>query len=402
MKSEIPDGLVIANDTKILFLILDGLGGLQNDEHGGTELEVAQTPNLDALAARSSCGLSTPIAPGVTPGSGPGHFALFGYDPIETNIGRGVQEAAGMEFPLQEKDVAVRFNFATVDKEGKVIDRRAGRISTEDNERICEALRRNITLGSEIEMFIETVKEHRGVLVLRGDGLSAAIEDTDPQQVGLMPLDPVPAEPEAASTAALVKEFISQAKEVLSKEEKANMLLFRGFSKNTGFRSMKERFGLDAVAIASYPMYKGVAHLLGMTVVPDLSTIHDEIAALKAHYEKFDFFFFHVKYTDSRGEDGDFDAKVKVIEEVDGLVPEILSLSFDVVVVTGDHSTPAKMASHSWHELPVLIAAKDCRVDRVTQFDEISCIQGALGNVRSKDLMTLALAHAHRLEKFGA
>ena len=402
MKSEIPDSLVIANDTKILFLILDGLGGLQNDEHGGTELEVAQAPNLDALAARSSCGLSTPIAPGVTPGSGPGHFALFGYDPIETNIGRGVQEAAGIGFPLQAKDVAVRFNFATVDEEGKVIDRRAGRIATEDNERICEALRRNITLGSEIEMFIETVKEHRGVLVLRGDGLSAAIEDTDPQQVGLMPLDPVPAEPEAAPTAAVVKDFISQAKEVLSKEEKANMLLFRGFSKNIDFRSMKERFGLDAVAIASYPMYKGVAHLLGMTVVPDLATIHDEIAALKAHYEKFDFFFFHIKYTDSRGEDGDFDAKVKVIEEVDGLLPEILSLSFDVVVVTGDHSTPAKMASHSWHELPVLIAAKDCRVDRVTQFDELSCIQGALGNVRSKDLMTLALAHAHRLEKFGA
>ena len=402
MKSEIPDSLVIANDTKILFLILDGLGGLQNDEHGGTELEVAQAPNLDALAARSSCGLATPIAPGVTPGSGPGHFALFGYDPIETNIGRGVQEAAGIGFPLQAKDVAVRFNFATVDEEGKVIDRRAGRIATEDNERICEALRRNITLGSEIEMFIETVKEHRGVLVLRGDGLSAAIEDTDPQQVGLMPLDPVPAEPEAAPTAAVVKDFISQAKEVLSKEEKANMLLFRGFSKNIDFRSMKERFGLDAVAIASYPMYKGVAHLLGMTVVPDLATIHDEIAALKAHYEKFDFFFFHIKYTDSRGEDGDFDAKVKVIEEVDGLLPEILSLSFDVVVVTGDHSTPAKMASHSWHELPVLIAAKDCRVDRVTQFDELSCIQGALGNVRSKDLMTLALAHAHRLEKFGA
>jgi 2,3-bisphosphoglycerate-independent phosphoglycerate mutase len=402
MKPEIPDSLVITGDTKILFLILDGVGGLQNDEHGGTELEVAKTPNLDALAARSSCGLSTPIAPGVTPGSGPGHFALFGYDPIETNIGRGVQEAAGIGFPFQARDVAVRFNFATVDEEGKVMDRRAGRISTEDNERICDALRRNITLGPEIEMFIETVKEHRGVLVLRGDGLSAAIEDTDPQQVGLMPLDPVPAEPEAAPTVAVVKEFIAQAKKVLSKEEKANMLLFRGFSKNIDFRSMKERFGLDAVAIASYPMYKGVAHLLGMTVIPDLATIEDEIAALKAHHDKFDFFFFHVKYTDSRGEDGDFAAKVKVIEEVDGLLPEILSLSFDVVVVTGDHSTPATMASHSWHELPVLIAAEDCRVDRVTQFDEISCIQGSLGRFLSKDLMTLALAHAHRLEKFGA
>lgn len=402
MKSQIPDSLIITNDSKILFLILDGLGGLQDQEYGGTELEVAKTPNLDALAAQSSCGLLTPIAPGITPGSGPGHFALFGYDPIETNIGRGVQEAAGIGFPLQAKDVAVRFNFATVDREGKVIDRRAGRISTEDNERICEALRRNITLGSDIEMFIETVKEHRGVLVLRGDGLSAAIEDTDPQQVGLMPLDPVAVEPEAARTAALAKEFISQAKKVLAKEASANMLLFRGFSKNIGFPSLKERFGLNAVAIASYPMYKGVAHLLGMRVVPDLTTIPEEIEALKAHYEAFDFFFFHVKYTDSRGEDGDFAAKVKVIEEFDKVLPEILSLSFDVIVVTGDHSTPAKMARHSWHELPVLIAAEACRVDRVAQFDEISCIQGALGHVRSKDLMTLALAHAHRLEKFGA
>jgi len=402
MKSEIPDSLIIANDSKILFLILDGLGGLQDREHGGTELQVARTPNLDALAAKSSCGLLTPIAPGITPGSGPGHFALFGYDPIETNIGRGVQEAAGIGFPLQAKDVAARFNFATVDEEGKVIDRRAGRISTEDNQRICEALRRNITLGSEIEMFIETVKEHRGVLVLRGDGLNAAIEDTDPQQVGLMPLEPVAVAPEAARTVAVVKEFISQAKKVLAKETKANMLLFRGFSKNIGFPSMEERFGLNAVAIASYPMYKGVAHLLGMRVVPDLTTVSEEIAALKALYQKFDFFFFHVKYTDSRGEDGDFAAKVKVIEEIDRLLPDIVSLSFDVIVVTGDHSTPAKMASHSWHELPVLIAAESSRVDRVTQFDEISCIQGALGHLRSKDLMTLALAHARRLEKFGA
>ncbi|MBW1679467.1 MAG: 2,3-bisphosphoglycerate-independent phosphoglycerate mutase [Deltaproteobacteria bacterium] len=402
MYHEILNSLIIKNDTKILFLILDGVGGLAVEEYGGTELQVAKTPNFDGLARQSSCGLLTPIAPGITPGSGPGHFALFGFDPIKANIGRGVQEAAGIGFPFQDKDVAARFNFATIDNEGKVIDRRAGRIPTEENERVCEKLRQNINLGSKVEVIIKTVKEHRGVLVLRGEGLSDEIEDTDPKHVGLLPLDPIPLKPEAGKTAELLKEFITQAKKVLADEKKVNMILLRGVAKNKGYPSMKERFGLNAVAIAAYPMYKGIANLLGMTVIPDLLNIEDEIKALKTNYEKFDFFFFHVKYTDSRGEDGNFAEKVKVIEGVDKLLPDILSLNFDVVVVTGDHSTPAKMAEHSWHELPVLIWADVCRVDTVTKFDEISCIQGALGHLPTKDLMTLALAHARRLEKFGA
>ena len=402
MSTEVLDRLIIENDTKILFLILDGLGGLAMEGQGGTELQVARTPNLDNLASRSSCGLLTPIAPGITPGSGPGHFALFGFDPIKTNVGRGVQEAAGIGFPLQDKDVAARFNFATADKEGKIIDRRAGRISTEENKRICEELRQNIKLNPGIKMFIETVREHRGVLVLRGEGLSGEIKDTDPQQIGLSPLDPVPIHPEAVKTAELVKEFVIQAKEVLAEEEKANALLLRGFAKNTGFSSMEERFGLEAVAIALYPMYKGIAHLLGMDVIPDLANINEQIEALKDNFDEFDFFFFHVKHTDSRGEDGNFIEKVKVIEEVDKLLPDILAPNFDVVVVTGDHSTPAKMAGHSWHELPLLISADICRVDPVTKFDEISCLQGVLGHLYTKDLMTLTLAHAKRLKKFGA
>lgn len=402
MNTELPDSLVVKNDTRILFFVMDGLGGLPTKEHGGTELQVARTPNLDDLASRSSCGLLTPIAPGITPGSGPGHFALFGFDPVKTNIGRGVQEAAGIGFPLQSDDVAARFNFATIDQEGKVIDRRAGRISTEENERVCEKLRQNINLGSEVKVFIKSVKEHRGALIFRGEGLSGDIRDTDPQQLGLKPLDPLPLKPEAAKTAYLAQEFVSQAKKILADEDKANILLLRGFAKNIGFPSMKARFGLNAVAIAVYPMYKGIAHLLGMTVIPDLLNLEQEIEALKANYGKFDFFFVHFKYTDSRGEDGNFIEKVKAIEEVDKVIPEILSLKFDVVVVTGDHSTPAKMASHSWHELPVILWAETCRVDNVTMFDEISCIQGALGHLLTKDLMTLALAHARRLEKFGA
>ncbi|MBN2466997.1 MAG: 2,3-bisphosphoglycerate-independent phosphoglycerate mutase [Deltaproteobacteria bacterium] len=402
MYSDLPDSLVVQNDSKILFLILDGLGGLGNGQGGGTELQVARTPNFDALASKSSCGLLTPIAPGITPGSGPGHFALFGYDPIKTNVGRGVQEAAGIGFPLQNKDVAARFNFATADKDGKIIDRRAGRISTEENERICKNLRQGISLKKGIEVFIETVKEHRGVVVFRGDGLSGDINDTDPQQVGLMPLDPSPTHPGAVQSAEIVKEFVQQANALLRDEGKGNTVLLRGFAKNTGFASLEERFGLEAVAIAMYPMYKGIAHLVGMDVIPDLTTYAAQIGALRDNYDDYDFFFFHIKHTDSRGEDGNFSGKVKVIEEIDELLPDILSLDFDVVVVTGDHSTPARMAGHSWHELPLLICAETSRVDSVVTFDEISCLNGVLGHLYTKDLMTLALAHARRLKKFGA
>jgi 2,3-bisphosphoglycerate-independent phosphoglycerate mutase len=402
MYAEIPDSLVTHNDTKILLLVLDGLGGLARDEHSGTELQVACCPNLDALAARSSCGLLTPIAPGITPGSGPGHFGLFGYDPVKANIGRGVQEAAGISFPLQDIDVAVRFNFATVDKEGRVIDRRAGRISTEENARIVGKLREGVQLDGDVELFIETVKEHRGVVVFRGAGLGGDIEDTDPQRIGARPLDPVALTPDSESTAQLAKQFIEQAGKLLRDEEKGNMLLFRGFAKNAGYPSLEERFGLRSAAIATYPVYKGIALLLGMTVIPDLKSFEEEVEALRQELGQFDFFFVHFKYTDSRGEDGDFQQKVKAIEAVDAIVPEILSLDFDVVVVTGDHSTPARMASHSWHEIPVVLWADTCRVDAVATFDELSCINGSLGRLLSKDLLTVAVAHAGRLDKFGA
>ncbi len=402
MYAEIPDSLVRQSDTKILFLVLDGLGGLGREEDGGTELQVACCPNLDALAARSSCGLLTPIAPGITPGSGPGHFGLFGYDPIKANIGRGVQEAAGIGFPLKDSDVAVRFNFATVDKEGRVIDRRAGRISTEENARVVDKLRKGVRVDGSIELFIETVKEHRGVVVFRGEGLGGEIQDTDPQKIGAKPLDPIALNSGSEKTAELANQFIAQATTVLADEKKANMVLFRGFAKNAGYPSLQERFGLKSVAIASYPMYKGIARLLGMSVIPDLTTFEEEVEALRKCRDEYDFFFIHFKYTDSRGEDGNFHEKVKAIEAADAIVSEIVSLKFDVVVVTGDHSTPAKMASHSWHEIPVMLWADTCRVDAVATFDELSCIQGSLGRLLSKDLMTVALAHAGRLEKFGA
>ncbi len=394
--------LLIPGSTKIVFLILDGLGGIQMEGKGGTELQVARTPNLDQLAEVSSCGLLDPIGPGITAGSGPAHFALFGYDPVQYNIGRGILEATGIDFPLTEKDVVARINYATVDRSGKVVDRRAGRISTETNQRICQKIQQGLKLGGKVEVIVEPVKEHRAVLVLRGEGLRGEIQDTDPEREGISPLDPKALVPEAEKTAALVRKILSQVGKILADEPKANMVLLRGFAKHTLYPSMKERYGLNALAIAAYPMYRGISRLVGMTVLPDVSNLEQEFQALAENFPRYDFFFLHVKQTDSRGEDGNFDGKVAVIEEVDRYIPRARALKPDVLVVTGDHSTPAKLASHSWHPLPVILHSQYCLIDSVKKFDEVSCICGALGRMRSVELMPLVLANARRLNKFGA
>jgi len=399
--SSVVDSLIEKNESKIVFLIFDGLGGLPMEGGRGTELQVAKKPRLDELAARSICGLLDPLSPGLTPGSGPAHFALFGYDPFEYNIGRGILEAAGIDFPITDGDVLARINYATVDKNGVIIDRRAGRIDTKENERICKKLQENIRL-SNVEIMVEPVKEHRAVLVIRGDNLHGDIEDTDPQREGHAPLKPRAMNKESEATARLVEDFIKKAQEVLSDEKKANALLLRGFSKHRGYPSMKERYGLNAFSIATYPMYRGITRLLGFTVCTEAATIEDEFKALRENYGKYDFFYLHIKQTDSRGEDGDFDGKVEVIEKVDKLIPSVTSLNPDVLVVTGDHSTPAKLKAHSWHPLPVLLCSNYCRPDEVKTFDEISCIHGGLGRMESVHLMTVALSNAGRLAKFGA
>ena len=402
MNPEFIDTLVIKNDTKIVFLIMDGLGGLPMGKKNQTELESARTPNLDALARESVCGLLDPVGYGITPGSGPSHFALFGYDPIQNSIGRGILEAAGIDFPMTDRDLLIRINFATIDAKGIVIDRRAGRIDNVTNRRICGKLQENIRNLSGTEIIFEPVKEHRAMLALRGEGLREEIVETDPQKTGLPPISPKALVPEAEETAAILRELIQKAGNILSDEEKANMMLLRGYSRYRRYPSMWQRFGLNALAIAGYPMYRGIARLLGMVVGPQPSSIREEFDALRDHYGQYDFFFLHIKPTDSRGEDGNFDAKVAVIEEVDGLIPNVLALKPDVLVVTGDHSTPAALASHSWHPVPVLLSSADCRPDRVDRFGERDCITGGLGRMPMMHLMGLALAHAHRLEKFGA
>ncbi len=401
----LPDDLAIHREDggTIIMLVMDGLGGLPHPDTGRTELESATTPHLDALAARSSLGMLVPVGNGITPGSGPGHLALFGYDPIESMIGRGVLSALGVGFDLQPGDVAARLNFATVDQEGVVTDRRAGRPSDEHGRRVIDVVRAELRPPEGVEVSLIHEKEHRAVLVLRGEGLGAGIVDTDPQRIGLTPVPATATEADPASerTAAIVQGVLDQVRKILADEPKANSFLARGFAKFAPYPTFEARFGLRAVAVARYPMYRGVASLVGMAVegVPDSN--EGSVAILERHFGSFDFYFIHFKDTDSRGHDGDFDGKVAAIEEVDALLPRITELGADVLIVTGDHSTPTLYGEHTWHHVPTLVASKWARPSAEV-FGESSCREGDLGVVPGKDLMALALAHAVRLDKYGA
>jgi 2,3-bisphosphoglycerate-independent phosphoglycerate mutase len=398
---ELMTSLSIKNDTKIVLLVMDGLGGAPMEPGGPTELEAAHTPNLDALATRSICGLSTAVSPGITPGSGPGHLALFGYDPLQYEIGRGVLEALGIGFDLQPTDVAARGNFCTVDANGLITDRRAGRIPTEEGARRVELLR-GIRLPG-VQTFVEPVKEYRFALVLRGEGLSGEIHDTDPQQTGVAPLSAVAYDPAAERTAELVNQWIAEAASILADHPPANMLTLRGFAVDPNLPKFPDVYKLRAASVAVYPMYKGVSRLVGMEILPvNGDSPADEFATVRRHWNDYDFFFVHIKKTDSTGEDGNFDAKVHVIETVDEALPALLGLEPDVLVVTGDHSTPALLKSHSWHPLPILISARSGRSDPVTAFGETACLRGSLGHIRHVDIMPLAMAYALRLTKYGA
>ncbi|MDD4924458.1 MAG: 2,3-bisphosphoglycerate-independent phosphoglycerate mutase [Dehalococcoidales bacterium] len=386
--------------SKIVLLVIDGMGGLPVCQSGKTELEAAFTPNLDTLAARSICGLSDPVSPGITPGSAPGHLALFGYDPVTYRIGRGALEAMGIDYPLQPGDIAARGNFCTIDKEGLVTDRRAGRVSTEQSSKLCKLLN-NMDIDG-VNILALPVKDHRMALVLRGDNLNHDITDSDPQQTGMAPLKVKANSPEAGKTADIVNEFLDRAKDILSGYSPANMLLLRGFDEKPQFPSVSEIYKLKPAAIASYPMYRGLARAVGMEILKTGPTMEDEMATLKQNYDKYDYFFIHIKETDARGEDGDFAAKVKALEHVDKVIPEITGLKPDVIIVAGDHSTPAMIKGHSWHPVPVLIYSEWCRPDNVNQFSESACICGGLGRISAKDIMPLAMANALKLNKYGA
>lgn len=398
--SDIFSELQTKNDKKIVILVMDGLGGLPTTRTGKTELETANTPNLDALAADSETGTLLPIDYGVTPGSAPGHFALFGYNPLHYEIGRGVIAAMGIAFPMKAGDVAARMNFATKDESGNITDRRAGRISTDKNAELCKKLE-GIKI-EDIEVMVTPVKDHRACVVMRGPGLGDKVNDTDSQQTGVPPLQ---AEAETAGsekTARIANGFVAEVNRRLEGLTPANTLLLRGFASLPSIPSMGDRYGLDPVCIAVYPDYKGVARLLNMKVVDELHDLDEQMDALRKNWDSHDFFFVHHKYTDSTGEDGSFDGKVEQIEKVDGYIRTIRDLDPDVLIVTGDHSTPSKMAAHSYHPVPFLLRAEDQRIDWVTEFGERACARGMYPNLPGLKLMQLAMASADKLKKFGA
>lgn len=380
-------------------LVLDGLGGLAAKPSGGTELETASTPHLDRLAEQGICGLHMPVGPGVTPGSGPGHLALFGYDPVQYQVGRGVLSALGIQFELRPDDIAVRGNFCRLDDDGIVVDRRAGRLDTSENRRLCAIIDR-IQLD-DVEVFVHTIEGHRFLVVFRGAELGAEVNNSDPGRAGVRPRPLQARNPGSQRTADVASEFVDRSREILEGEA-ANGVLLRGFGKRPSWPSMEERYRFKAAAAASYPMYRGVAELLGMVVFPTEEGIGGALDVAEREWNRFDFWFMHDKRLDSAGEDGDFAKRVELLEEIDSAIPRLRALEPDVLVITGDHSTPALLAGHSWHPVPTLLWARNARTDGVFAFSEKSCVAGGLGpRFPATSLMPLLLGHAERLDKFG-
>ncbi len=390
------------NGSKIILLVLDGLGGISLTPRGKSALEYAKTPNLDRLAEEGTLGQTVPIRYGITPGSGPAHLALFGYEPLEFVIGRGALSAAGINLPVKVGDIAARGNLCTLDGNRNVIDRRAGRISQPEAAPIIELL--NQVQIPEAEVEVRQVKEYRFVVVMRGEGLNPALNDTDPQEVGVPPLKLEAQDTASKRSAELMNKWIEKAYQALADQPVANGFLLRGFATDPGLPSYEEAYELEAVCIAEYPMYKGVSRLVGMDVIEGVDAgALGEFNAVKKHWNEHDFFFIHIKKTDSYGEDGNLEAKAKIIEEVDQALPVLLDLNPDVLIITGDHSTPSVLKSHSWHPVPFLLwAPKTHRTDLETAFNERNCARGGLGTFPAVETMSLALAHAGRLQKFGA
>ena len=386
-------------DSKIVMLVVDGLGGLPDPSTGRSELETAGIPNLDALARQGSCGLTTPVLPGITPGSGPGHMSLFGYDPVKYLMGRGVLEALGSGVQLAEGDVAARGNLCTIAADATIADRRAGRLPTSESRPLLQRLNAIELPGADVE--VHPVRDHRFVLALRGAGLDERVTDTDPLVEGAAPLAAKPLSKAAARTAELVNDFVDLARRELAGRDAANMVVLRGLSGLPDLPSMADAYALRPAVIAGYPMYRGLAELIGMTVLDSGSSFEEQLHVLEAHFDAFDYFFLHYKPADAAGEDGDFDAKVASLEALDGWIPRILGLEPDVLVVCGDHSTPAVLAAHSWHPVPLLIRSPHTPERSVEAFTELACDFGALGRIPAVNLMLLVLAHAGKLAKFG-
>jgi 2,3-bisphosphoglycerate-independent phosphoglycerate mutase len=393
--------LAKANDKRIVMLVMDGIGDCDNDGKG-TALQQAKTPNLDALARRSALGQTIPVAVGVTPGSGPGHLGLFGYDPLVYKVGRGVLSALGIEFKVTPRDVCARLNFCTLDADGNVTDRRAGRIGDDVNQRVLAKIREKLQAPKGVEVFLETVAEHRALLVMRGDNLDDNIGETDPQVTGAAPLSPTRGAHAESPTAKIYQDIAEQVRKILADEPQANMILARGFAKFPNWPTFPDRYQVKPAAVAGYPMYRGVARLVSIPVVAQPTTAADVCAEAAKAMKDHTFIFAHFKYTDKTGEDGDLAGKIQRIEEMDAALPALLDAKPDVLMITGDHSTPPSMKAHSWHPVPLLFSAPHLRGGDDMPFDEVHCPKGQIGTIFARELMPLAMAHAEKLEKYGA
>ncbi len=392
--------LVRAVGGKIVLVVMDGLGGFADGEHG-TEAEEASSPNLDRLVAEGVTGLGEPVGPGITPGSGPGHLALFGYDPEVFELGRGALSAAGLDFKLAPGDVAARGNLCTLESSGIISDRRAGRIPDAEARAVIDLLADKVALDRG-EVIFRHEREHRVLVVPRGEGLDPRVSDTDPQVTGVAPLAPTALDPAAERTAGVVAELDAQVRAALSNQPKANGLLLRGFDQHRELAGFKDRYGLRAAAVAIYPMYRGIARLLGMDVLGAPADLDEQLSILSESWEDYDYFFFHHKATDSAGEDGDRPRKIAAIERLDAALPAILALGPDVVMVSGDHATPTQMAAHSWHPVPIVLWGPRVGRDDTDTFGERWCRWGGLGTRPMKTMMPILLANADRLQKYGA
>jgi len=390
----------VPSPTKIVMVAIDGLGGLPDPATGKTELESANTPNMDCLAFEGNCGLMDPVSPGIIPGSIPGHLAIFGFDPLEYDIGRGAMEAIGINFDLQAEDIVARGNFATVDENNVILDRRAGRIATEKTTELCQLL--DGMRIQDVNLIVRPVKDYRFIVVLRGIGLASGVSDSDPQVNGVKPRKIIPLNEPAAKTADIANKFIIRSKTILNKHHPANMILLRGFSKRPHFPSLPEIYKVQAAAISSFPAYKGLSRLVGLDVLETGNEIEDQFNTLDEYFKDYNFFYLHVKQVDTAGEDGNFSRKVELITRVDKLLGNVIRLNPEVMVIASDHSTPAIMALHSWHPVPVLIHSKWCRPDKINKFSENSCLKGGLGRFPAVQLMPQVMAHALKLGKFGA
>jgi 2,3-bisphosphoglycerate-independent phosphoglycerate mutase len=398
--------LTIKSDAKLVLAVLDGLGDIATRENGFlTPLEAARTPNLDALAKTGAQGRMIPVAPGITPGSGPGHLGLFGYDPLEYQVGRGVIESLGLGMELQAGDIAARANFCTIDSKGIITDRRAGRIETKVTEELCGVLSRKIKKVGDAEVLIKPGKGHRFVVIFRGKGLEGPLTDADPNREGLPVPEVHPTDPKSVKqkkAADLVAQFYKLALPALAGRKPANGFLLRGIAHQPAIPTFEERYGLRPACLAIYPMYKGLAQLVGMKKIEGPQTIAEQFQRYLAEYDNFNYFFIHFKYTDMYGEDGNFAAKKKAVEEFDAALPILLQKRPDVLAITGDHSTPCAVKGHSWHPQPVLLVSALTGWDKLERFTETGANIGSLGIFESKYLIRLMQANARMFDKFGA